>query len=69
MTTSQDGYDLILSLIHEFTKTQAQPHTLDSFTLFLLRRKVYDLQQQREVIRHKILSEVDDFSKQKEVKK
>ena len=66
--TTQDGYDIVLSLIHEYTKTQSPPHTIDSLTLWLLRRKVYELQQHRENVRNKILQEADEFSKQKELK-
>ena len=67
-STTTDGYDIVFSLIHEYTKTQSSPHTIDGLTLWLLRRKVYELQQHKDVIRNKILQEADEFSKQKEMK-
>lgn len=67
MIQTESGYDIVLSLLHEYTKTTTNPQ-IDAFTLWLLRRKIYDLQQQKEIIRHKILQDSEEFQKQKEVK-
>ena len=66
MTTSQDGYEIVLSLLHEFSKTGGK--NIDEFTLWLIRRKAFELQQQRDIIKQNILQQANEFQKQKEVK-
>ena len=59
MTTDNQGYQIVLSLLHEYTRTTTSP-SIDGFSLWLLRRQAHELQQQREVIRQKILQEADE---------
>ena len=65
--TNSEGYQIILSVLHEYIKTTTNP-TIDGFSIFLLRKQAYDLQQQKEIIRNAILQDTDKYSKQKEVK-
>ena len=67
-TQTESGYNVILSLIHAYTLTTNSP-SVDGFTLFILRRQAMELQNQREIIKEKILQEADKYIQNKEVKK
>lgn len=55
-TSIEQGYQIFLSIIHEYERTAEKP-TLDGFTTWLVRRQAYELEQYKKHLEQRVKSQ------------